>query len=436
MKFIDVVKLKLFAGKGGDGTVAFHRELYVPKGGPSGGDGGKGGDIIFVGNEGMSTLMDLKYQKEIKGYEGEDGMTKNMHGKAGKTTFIHVPVGTLVFDSKTNEIICDIADHDQQYMIAKGGKGGKGNARFANSRNKAPTIFENGDLGEHKEIRCELKVLADVGLVGLPNAGKSTVLSVISKAKPQIADYPFTTLTPQLGLVKDKNNRSFVVADLPGLIKGASLGKGLGHDFLRHIERCRIIVHVLDMSGNYGTEDVYQNYLLIKNELKSYNYKLEQREEIIVANKMDIENSSVNLNLFKTRLKDESVNIIEISGLLKTNIDQLLLKIADKLDTISPCALWQIDTEVEFDENEDVKLYKHEEEIKDIQITNKGNGVWEVKGEDVFNIYHKTPISTYDNLLLFNDKLKKAGVFDLLREKGVKSGDIIRVFEIELEWKE
>jgi GTP-binding protein len=275
MKFIDIVTIKLQAGKGGDGAVAFHRELYVPIGGPSGGDGGS---ITFVGDEGMNTLLDLKYQREIKALDGEKGDIKNMHGKNAPNKYIKVPLGTLIYNNTTNNIICDITENNQEFVVAKGGNGGRGNVRFANSKNKAPTIFEAGELGQAIEIRCELKVLADVGLVGLPNAGKSTLLSKISKANPQIADYPFTTLTPQLGVAKDSKGHSFVVADLPGLIKGASLGKGLGYDFLRHIERCKIIVHVIDMSGNYGTEDICENYLKIQNELKSYNYKLELRK--------------------------------------------------------------------------------------------------------------------------------------------------------------
>lgn len=373
MKFIDVATIKLFAGKGGDGAVAFHRELYVPKGGPSGGDGGNGGSIIFVGDEGMNTLLDLKYQREIKAVDGENGSIKNMHGKNAANKYIKVQLGTLIYNNKTNEIIGDITTHQQEIVLAKGGQGGRGNARFANSKNKAPTIFEAGDLGETLEIRCELKVLADVGLVGLPNAGKSTLLAKISKAKPQIADYPFTTLTPQLGVVQDQNHHSFVVADLPGLIAGAAAGKGLGHDFLRHIERCKLIVHVLDMSGNYGTEDVYQNYLNVKTELKKYNYKLELRPEIIVANKMDLDIAAKNLIKFKTQIP--TAEIIEVSGLMNQNLSLLINHIGTVLTKIKDNkALWQLDEPVSTEE--DYKVYKYTTPIEEeVEVVNLGNGV-------------------------------------------------------------
>ncbi|AGM25138.1 GTPase ObgE [Spiroplasma chrysopicola] len=431
MKFIDVAKIKLKAGDGGNGAVAFHRELYVPKGGPSGGDGGHGGDIIFVGDEGMNTLLDLKYQREIKAEDGNKGDIKNMHGRNAPDKYIHVPLGTLIYNNASGEIICDIVKNNQEVIIAKGGKGGRGNARFASSKNKAPTIFEAGELGQELEIRCELKVLADVGLVGLPNAGKSTLLSKISKAKPQIADYPFTTLTPQLGVAQDSKGRTFVVSDLPGLIPGAAEGKGLGFAFLRHIERCKIIVHVLDMSGNYGTEDVYQNYLNIRSELEHYNINLAHRPEIIVANKMDIDLSALNLSDFKTKLP--TAEIIEISGLFSQHLDELLLKIGDKLATVSDSqALWEIN---QVEQNPaDYKVYEFEETEIDVQVINLGNGLWEVTGQDVHKAYQKNPISTYDNLLVFNKKLQSLKVFDMLREKGIKDGDLVKIFEYELEW--
>ncbi len=432
MKFIDVAIIKLFGGKGGDGAVAFHRELYVPKGGPSGGDGGNGGSIIFVGDEGMNTLLDLKYQREIKAAEGQNGSIKNMHGKNATNKYIKVPLGTLIYNNQTNEIIGDITTNQQEVVLAKGGRGGRGNARFANSKNKSPTIFEAGDLGEKLEICCELKVLADVGLVGLPNAGKSTLLAKISKAKPQIADYPFTTLTPQLGVVQDQKHHNFVVADLPGLIAGAATGKGLGHDFLRHIERCELIVHVLDMSGNYGTEDVYQNYLNIKAELKKYNYKLELRPEIIVANKMDLEISEKKLIKFKTQIP--TAEIIEVSNLMNKNLSLLINKIGAALTKIKDNkALWQLD-EITSTE-EEYKLYNYTAPIEqEVEVVNIGNGVWKVAGAAVYRAYHKTPITTYDNLLLFNKKLQDLKVFEILRAKRAKAGDIVKIFDYELEW--
>ncbi|WP_374697099.1 GTPase ObgE [Spiroplasma endosymbiont of Polydrusus formosus] len=432
MKFIDVATIKLFAGKGGDGAVAFHRELYVPKGGPSGGDGGNGGSIIFVGDEGINTLLDLKYQREIKAADGKNGIIKNMHGKNASNKYIRVPLGTLIYNNQTNEIIIDITNNQQKHVLVKGGQGGRGNARFANAKNKAPTIFEAGDLGETVEIRCELKVLADVGLVGLPNAGKSTLLAKISKAKPQIADYPFTTLTPHLGVVRDQNQYIFVVADLPGLIAGAAAGKGLGHDFLRNIERCKLIAHVLDMSGNYGTEDVYQNYLSVKTELKNYNYKLELRSEIIVANKMDIEMATENLVKFKSQMP--AVKIIEVSGLMQQNLSLLVNEIGTILTKIKDNkALWQLDEPLV--EAGDYKVYTYNNPLEtEVEVVNLGNGVLKVSGDAVYKAYHKTPITTYDNLLLFNKKLQDLKVFEILRAKGAKAGDTVRIFDYELKW--
>ncbi|WP_342258458.1 GTPase ObgE [Spiroplasma endosymbiont of Dioctria linearis] len=428
MKFVDLAHFNIKSGKGGDGAVSFRHELYVANGGPNGGDGGKGGDVIFIADEGKSSLLDLKLQKFYSAEDGFKGDIKNMHGKNGKDTYIKVPVGTIIYNNDTNELLFDFISDGQQEVLAQGGKGGRGNARFANSRNKAPTIFEAGDPGQEVNIKAELKVLADVGFVGLPNAGKSTLLRAISNSKPQIADYPFTTLNPQLGVSRDKSGRTFTVADLPGLIEGASLGKGLGHEFLRHIERCKIICHVIDMSGNYATEDVVKNYELIRKELIEYNFNLEKRVEIIVANKIDIDEAKINLLYFKEKYKDKK--IIEVSGLTKINIDQLLLEIGSTLEIVKDIPLWEIK-----DENpQDYKVYNFESDLKDIQVKNLGNGRWRIEGEDVYKAYQKTPISTYDNLLLFNEKLKHLGVYNILREKGAQRGDVVKVFDIELEW--
>ncbi|KAJ3615963.1 hypothetical protein Zmor_012161 [Zophobas morio] len=337
MKFVDTAKFTIKSGKGGDGAVSFRHELYVPNGGPNGGDGGDGGDIVFIADEGKSSLLDLKVRHNYDAENGFKGDIKNMHGKDGKDLIIKIPVGTVLFNAKTNEMLADFKDDNQEEILAKGGKGGRGNARFANSRNKAPTIFEAGDPGIEIEIRAELKVLADVGFVGLPNAGKSTLLRAISNSKPEVADYPFTTLTPQLGVCRDNNGRTFVAADLPGLIAGASVGKGLGHEFLRHIERCRVICHVIDMSGNYGTENVADNYNLIRKELVDYNLNLDGRPEIIVANKIDLDEAQINLEYFKEAFPGKL--IIPISGLKKENIDELLRTICDSLETAPEVSL-------------------------------------------------------------------------------------------------
>ena len=438
MKFVDSIKLTVSAGKGGDGAVAFRRELYIPKGGPAGGDGGKGGDVIFVASTNINTLLELKFQKLIKAKDGDNGQQKNMHGHSAKDRYIKVPVGTLVINEKTNSIICDFKINHQEFIIAKGGSGGRGNSRFANSRNKAPTIFECGNLGEELEITLELKLLADIGFVGLPNAGKSTLLSVLTKAKPQIADYEFTTINPQLGVSIDKNNRSFVIADLPGLIKGASLGKGLGLLFLKHIERCRVIVHIIDASNNYGKDDVndiYKRYQIIVNELKAYNPKLLKREQLIVLNKIDVEGSSQSILLLKDKIKN--IKIIEVSALQQKNLEQLKIEIANLLENNDATPLWTTE-----DKNkilkDNHKLYKFNDfqSVDSFKITNLGNGRWNVTGDGVFKIYHKFPPTTSDNLLVFNNQLKKLGIFEELRNKKALSGDTIIIFDIEMEWKD
>ncbi len=442
MKFVDVVELKLNAGKGGDGAVAFRRELYVPKGGPAGGDGGKGGDIIFIASNDIGTLLDLKFQKIIKADDGENGQNKNKHGHKAKNKYIKIPVGTLIINKKTNKILFDFIKNGQEHVIAKGGIGGRGNSRFASSRNKAPTIFERGKLGEEIEIKCELKLLADVGFIGLPNAGKSTLLSVLTKAKPQIANYEFTTLNPQLGVSVDKNKRSFVIADLPGLIKGASYGKGLGHIFLKHIERCRVIVHVIDSYiDDYNKEKnnlIFDRYETINKELKDYNLKILEKKQIIVLNKIDLVESDFNkqkLKDFKQKLKDEF--IMEVSGLTKINLEQLKIEIANLLDEIESHLLWKTEKQIQ-DEQKEYKLYKFENPNYNIEIKIEklGTNKWNVFGSSVFNIYHRFPPKTRDNLLIFNNELQKIGVFDELRKKKVKQGDIIKIFELEMEWKD
>ncbi|WP_026389738.1 GTPase ObgE [[Acholeplasma] multilocale] len=430
MKFIDTAKFTIRAGKGGDGAVSFHHALFVPNGGPNGGDGGNGGDVIFVADGGKHSLLDLKLQKVYAGEDGGKGDIKNMHGAAGDEKIVKVPVGTLIIDIDGDVILADLDEDGKRVVVARGGKGGKGNARFANSRNKAPTIFEAGEPGQTFNVKAELKVLADVGFVGLPNAGKSTLLRAISNSKPEVADYAFTTLNPQLGVAKARDGSTFTVADLPGLIEGASLGKGLGHQFLKHIERCRVICHVLDMSGNYGQQDVIKNYEMIRNELKEYNLKLDDRVEIIVANKMDLDEAQINMmdeniiNYFKDK------NMIQVSGLNRDNTEELLTAIAKELETAKYIPLWEMDGEVDTD----VRIYTLEEEAEDIQIINRGNGRWEIAGDTVFKIYQKLPIWTSDNLLLFNEKIKNLGVYDQLRERGIGKGDIVKVFEYELEW--
>ena len=328
--FVDSAKILVKAGKGGDGIVAFRREKYVAKGGPSGGKGGKGGSVIFVGDSGLTTLLDFRYNRKIKAEDGQKGMNKDKFGADGEDTYVKVPIGTTIIDTDNNVIVGDIIKPFQEVVVCKGGKGGRGNAFFANPRHPAPDFCEKGEPGEEKNIELNLKVLADVGLVGFPSVGKSTLISVVSEAKPKIADYHFTTLIPNLGVVAVPDGRSFVMADLPGLIEGAHTGLGLGIQFLKHVERTRVIVHVIDMSATEDRDPV-EDYKKINNELESYNMDLLKRPQIIVANKMDMPDAEENLKRFKKELGIEEV--IAISALTKNNLTELLYKIADTLDT-------------------------------------------------------------------------------------------------------
>ena len=423
MKFIDRVKIYVQAGTGGNGTVAFRREAHVPKGVPSGGDGGRGGSVIFVATNSLSTLLDLRYYREYKAQNGEKGHAKKMHGADADDLVIRVPVGTCVYDDDTGNIIADLTKDGQRAVIAKGGRGGRGNARFASSRNPAPKICENGEPGEKFNLRVELKLLADVGLVGFPSVGKSTLLSVVSKARPQIADYHFTTIVPNLGVVQVKDGRSFVMADLPGLIEGASQGKGLGHQFLRHIERCRVIVHIIDMSGSEG-RDPYEDYVTINKELGEYEYRLLERPQIIVANKMDGDEAEENLKKFKEKLGDQKV--FPIIAPIHEGIDAVLYAVADALET-APDFFNQ-------EEEQESVLYTYKEEEKPFTIHNKGNGVWEVTGKKVERLVQMASFTTDDGFQRFALQIRNMGIDDALREAGCEDGDTVRLYDFEFEF--
>ena len=423
MKFIDRVKIYVQAGTGGNGTVAFRREAHVPKGGPSGGDGGRGGSVIFVATNSLSSLLVLRYYGEYKAQNGEKGNAKKMHGADADDLVIRVPVGTCVYDDDTGNIIADLTKDGQRAVIAKGGRGGRGNARFASSRNPAPKICENGEPGEKFNLRVELKLLADVGLVGFPSVGKSTLLSVVSKARPQIADYHFTTIVPNLGVVQVKDGRSFVMADLPGLIEGASQGKGLGHQFLRHIERCRVIVHIIDMSGSEG-RDPYEDYVTINKELGEYEYRLLERPQIIVANKMDGDEAEENLKKFKEKLGDQKV--FPIIAPIHEGIDAVLYAVADALET-APDFFNQ-------EEEQESVLYTYKEEEKPFTIHNKGNGVWEVTGKKVERLVQMASFTTDDGFQRFALQIRNMGIDDALREAGCEDGDTVRLYDFEFEF--
>lgn len=422
--FIDDVTITVKAGNGGNGVVAFRREKFVPKGGPSGGNGGRGGDIIFVGESGLTTLLDLRYNRIIKAQNGQNGMAKDCYGKDGEDIYIKVPIGTVVYDKTTGATIADITRHKQEAIIAHGGKGGRGNSAFATPRIPAPEICEKGLPGEEKEIRVELKVLADVGLVGFPSVGKSTLISVVSAAKPKIADYHFTTLVPNLGVVKVKDGRSFVMADLPGLIEGASSGAGLGFQFLKHIERTRVIVHVIDMASFEG-RDPYDDYLKINEELRLYNEKLLLRPQIVVANKMDLAGATENLEEFKKKLPD--VTIVPISAYTRNNLDELLYKIADILETVN------LDEFIET-VTEEVVEYTYQKEEEPFKITLEDDGVYNVTGPMIKKFFDVTDFSRDENVKLFARRLRNLGVDNELRRLGVKHGDIVRVLDYEFEF--
>lgn len=427
MQFIDRVKLKVKAGDGGNGMVSFRREKYVPLGGPSGGDGGKGGSVIFIVDEGKSTLLDLRYSRKINAANGVNGKTKKMHGAAGEDTYVKVPLGTLVRDLKTGSIIADLTRKGQKAVIAEGGKGGRGNFRFKSSKNSAPQYAEKGEPGESKEIEVELKVLADVGLVGFPSVGKSTFLSVVSAAKPEIADYHFTTIQPNLGLVKVPDGRSFVMADLPGLIEGASAGKGLGHQFLKHIERCRVIIHVVDM-GAFDGRDPVNDYAIINKELGEYEYRLLERPQIVVANKMDLDDAEVNLKRFKEAYPD--VEVFETTTLIAEGMDQVLYKAADLLDVTPAFPLHDKENDSEG------ILYKYEEEKPPFEVHNLGNGHWLLTGEEIERAYRMARLDDIEGEHRFARKMRVMGVDEALRKAGAKDGDSVGICDVEFEFVE
>ena len=419
--FVDEVVIKVKAGNGGDGCTSFRREKFIPEGGPNGGNGGKGSSIIFKVDEGLKTLLDLRYQKEIKGQKGENGKGKNMNGKNAEDIIIKVPQGTVVKDMDTNLIIADLTKKNDEVVVAAGGRGGRGNTAFKTHSNTAPNFSENGEPGEEKTLKVELKLLADVGFVGLPSVGKSTLLSKISSAKPKIASYHFTTLVPNLGVVKTKDGRVFVAADLPGLIEGASTGAGLGDRFLRHIERTRVIVHIIDMSGIEG-RNPYEDYIKIREELKNYSEKLDKKEEIIVANKMDMPESIENLKQFKEKVNKE---VYEISAINNEGIDNLLIKIADKLDSISETELY------DDDEIESHILYKFEEE-KPFTIS-KEDDIYVIHSEKIEKLFKMTKF-TDEGIRRFSNKLRRMGVDEELENMGVQEGDTVRILDFEFEY--
>ena len=419
--FIDEVVMEVEAGRGGDGCMAFLREKFVPMGGPNGGNGGKGADIIFKADEGLKTLIDLRYMKNVKGAPGLNGEGKNKNGSYAENKIIKVPVGTTVKDFDTNLVIADLTKHNEEVVVAYGGKGGRGNVTLATRNNPCPSFAERGEPGEVRKIKVELRMLADVGLVGMPSVGKSTLLSMITNANPKIAAYHFTTLSPNLGVVSTKDNK-YVIADLPGLIEGASEGSGLGHKFLKHIERTKIIAHVIDMSASEG-RDPYEDYLIIRKELETFSKKLLNKQEIIIANKMDIPSAKDNLEEFKKKVDKD---IYEISAIDNQNLDTIINVLSELVKNTKEEILY--DEEVQ----EKHVLYKFKKE-KPFTIIKDGKD-FIIKGEQVEKIFKMINFNTEEAISRFAKKLRTMGVDEELEKMGVQEGDIIKILDYEFEY--
>ncbi|MEK3791744.1 GTPase ObgE [Paenibacillus sp. FSL R7-0204] len=429
--FVDKAKVYVKGGDGGDGLVAFRREKYVPDGGPAGGDGGRGGDVIFRVDEGLRTLMDFRYQRHFKADRGVKGRNKSQHGANAEHMIVRIPPGTVLIDDDTQEILADLTRHGQQVVVARGGRGGRGNTRFATANNTAPELAENGEEGQERYVVMELKVMADVGLVGFPSVGKSTLLSVVSAAQPKIGAYHFTTITPNLGVVDVGDGRSFVMADLPGLIEGASEGVGLGHEFLRHVERTRIIIHVVDMSGSEG-RDPFEDWVLINDELKQYNAALIDRPQIVAANKMDMPDSEENLAAFRERVAElrPDLEIMPISSLTRQGVQELLYRATDILDSIPVAPV------VEEVAGKERKVYKLEAEEDNSFTITRDNEAFVVNSPRIERMIKRMQLSTHDAILRLARTLRHMGVDAELRKRGAVEGTIVRIADFEFEFVE
>ncbi len=424
--FVDEVIIKVIAGNGGDGCTSFRREKYIPLGGPNGGNGGKGADIIFVVEKGLKTLVDLKYRKQIKGDKGVNGKGSNRHGAKAEDVIVKVPEGTTLIDEETGLVICDLVKEGDSFVVCHGGRGGRGNKAFATQEDPAPNMSEFGEPGEERIVKCELKVLADVGLVGMPSVGKSTILSLISGASPKIAAYHFTTLNPNLGVVGLKDGRNFVMADLPGLIEGASEGAGLGEKFLKHAMRTRVIGHVLDM-GSFEGRDPLEDYKIIRKELENYDSKLARKPELIIANKMDLPEARNNLNRFKAEYPD--LPVVEVSAMELTGIDEMVRGLADMID--------KVEAEPVYDETkfESHIIYKFNNE-KPYTITRDDKGVWIIQGAEIEKLFKMTKFFEDEGARRFGRKLRGMGVEEELERLGAQRGDDVQILDFMFTFKE
>ncbi len=420
MQFVDKVKIKISSGKGGNGVVAWRREKYVDRGGPAGGDGGKGGSVYLIADEGLSTLLDFTYRSIFKADNGENGFKKCMHGKSAKDLYIKVPTGTIVKDLKTGNVIADLTTHEQTVMVAQGGRGGRGNTHFCSSQNRAPQYCEPGEPGIERELQLELKLLADVGLLGFPNAGKSTFISRVSAAKPKIANYPFTTLVPNLGVVRKSNGDGYVIADIPGLIEGASEGVGLGYEFLRHVERCRFLLHIVD-----GTEEnPVNNYKIINQELAKYSEKLAHLYQIVAINKIDAIDTE-RLNEILVDFKSIGVEPFVMSAVTGENLDKVKFEIESKVDTIEkPVSELTIEEDLEATNNDDGYW--------DVQRLNKDTFL--VTGGRIIRISQVTDPRSTEQIIRFQNIMISMGIMDEIKRLGVQNGDTIIVGKLELQY--
>lgn len=421
--FVDEVNIQVTAGCGGDGCMAFRREKYIPMGGPYGGNGGRGGDVIFVADSGLKTLIDLKYQRHIKGNSGENGEGKNKNGKSATDTIIKVPIGTTIKDNDTGLIIADLLKNGQEAKIATGGRGGRGNVSLATKSNPCPSVCERGEPGEQRNVNITLRLLADVGLVGMPSVGKSTILSMITAANPKIASYHFTTLSPNLGVVTTNSKKIFVIADLPGLIEGASSGSGLGHKFLKHIERTKIIAHIIDVSGSEG-RDPYEDYLTINKELNEFNPKLLNKQQVIICNKMDLPGALDNYQSLVKKIKD--VKIFKVEAINNKGLDEVINYLADLVENTNEEEM------LEEEKFETHVLYKFKEE-QPFTIVKDGN-VWVVKGQGVEKLLKMTNFNSEEAYSRFAKKLRSMGIDEKLEQMGIQEGDIVRILNYEFEY--
>ena len=418
--FLDKARVKILSGRGGNGIVAWRREKYVDKGGPAGGNGGKGGDVYFVASEDMTTLMDFKFQSVFKAENGENGYIKTQHGKCGKDLFVKVPVGTIVRDSATNKIIADLDFDGKTVLLAKGGRGGRGNACFATAQKRAPQFCEPGENGIERTLELELKLIADVGLLGMPNAGKSTLISAVSSAKPKIADYPFTTLVPNLGVVRKDNGDGYVIADIPGLIEGASEGIGLGHEFLRHVERCRLLIHLVDLTK----ENPVENYKIINEELKKHSEQLSKVYQVIALNKIDSVDEETKQKYYK-EFKKLADDVFLISAVTGENLKEFMYFVAQKVDEIPKPVI-----EVEVEEDDGAT----DNDDSSYQIYKVDKHTFVVEGGKIFRLANVTDGRNTEQLYRFQNILKSMGVFDALKEAGVQEGDVVKIGHLEFDY--